>query len=79
MQALNDQYKEWVKRLQDEKEALQRTQTEMFGNNELLIRRVEQLEQANAALVARNKMLEVLGDKDKSKQVKETAKSRLAV
>lgn len=51
----------------------------MFDNNELLIRRVEQLEQANAALVARNKMLEVLGDKDKSKQVKETAKSRLAV
>ena len=64
MQALNDQYKEWVKRLQDEKESLQKTQTEMFDNNELLIRRVEQLEQANAALVARNKMLEVLGDKD---------------
>lgn len=79
MQALNDQYKEWVKRLQDEKESLQKTQTEMFDNNELLIRRVEQLEQANAALVARNKMLEVLGDKDKSKQAKETAKSRLAV
>ena len=79
MQALNDQYKEWVKRLQDEKESLQKTQTEMFDNNELLIRRVEQLEQANAALVARNKMLEVLGDKDKSKQVKETAKSRLSV
>jgi len=79
VQALNDQYKEWVKRLQDEKESLQKTQTEMFDNNELLIRRVEQLEQANAALVARNKMLEVLGDKDKSKQAKETAKSRLAV
>jgi len=42
-----------------------------------LIRRVEQLEKANAALVARNKVLEVMGHQDKQQEIRETVSKKM--
>ena len=47
-------------------------------HNEQLMRRIELLEQANAALNARNRMLEVKKDSGTLKEVDEEVKSRLS-
>jgi len=50
-----------VKRLQTEKELDTSDLNSYKEENQNLIKRVEQLEKANAALLARNKVLEVMG------------------
>ena len=77
MQALNNEYKEWVKRLQAEKSDSE-AQVELFEDRcTILMRRVEQLELANAALLARNKVLEVMSDPIRKQEIKENVRDKL--
>ena len=53
-----------MKRLQIEKELDTSDLISYKEENQNLIKRVEQLEKANSALLARNKVLEVMGQAD---------------
>lgn len=62
LQALNDQYKDWVHRLQREKQELLSEREQLVTENEQMRKRIEQLEKTNSALSARNKVLELRAD-----------------
>lgn len=63
---MNDQFKDWVKRLQEEKKELFASQEQVFEENTDLKQRIEKLQSANAALLARNKNLELMSDNGRS-------------
>ena len=52
-------------------------QESLTDDKESLMRRVDQLEQANAALVARNKVLEYTGSSEMQEEVKQEVKGKL--
>ena len=77
MQALNNEYKEWVKRLQAEKTDSEAQVDQFEDRCALLMQRVEQLELANAALLARNKVLEVMSDPIRQQEIEESVRGKL--